>query len=63
MKYIKPIAVAAVLVLALGLAGRCDVDHAEREFSYYCHMVEQGHWPDFKNAQKECEDAQRRLGN
>lgn len=58
MKYMKPAAIF-IFVLAAGMAGREDADSAQREFERYCRMVEQGHWPDFKNAHKECEDAKR----
>ena len=51
MKYLA----AIVLVGAIGLAGRWDMQEAERQAEQYRDMVCAGHWPDYENRKPECD--------
>ena len=46
---------AAFLVGAIGLAGRWDLEEAERQAAHYTDMVCAGAWPDYDNREPECE--------
>lgn len=42
-------------ILALYTVGSTmGFDDEQSDFEHYCNMVEQGHWPDFKNLEDEC---------
>lgn len=42
------IAAVTLFLFGLGFAGREDYREAQREHANYCHMVEAGHWPDYR---------------
>ena len=41
-------AIAAALVLLLGLAGHMDYEDQQAQVALYCDMVKAGHWPDYQ---------------
>lgn len=48
-------AIAAALVLLLGLAGRMDYEDQQADQAYYCEMVKAGYWPDYQGIyRREC---------
>ena len=52
MKYLA----AIVLVAAIGLAGRWDMQEAQRQAEQYRDMVCAGAWPDYDNREPECNE-------
>ena len=52
---LKLLAIVFPITLIAVLASNEDYKEELRELEHYCHMVTEGHWPDFKEIQnKEC---------
>lgn len=48
-------AIAAALVLLMGLVGRMDYEDQQAQAALYCDMVKAGYWPDFQGTyRREC---------
>lgn len=48
-------AIAAALVLLLGLVGRMDYEDQQADQAHYCEMVKAGYWPDYQGTyRREC---------
>jgi hypothetical protein len=42
------IAVAIILFCLLGIAGHVEYEDEMKQEAFYCDMVKQGHWPNYK---------------
>lgn len=49
------IAITALFILGLGLAGKGDLQEAQDQARVYSEMVCAGHWPDYENRKPTCE--------
>ena len=46
-------AIAAALVLLMGLVGRMDYEDQQADQAHYCEMVKAGFWPDFNGTYRD----------
>lgn len=48
------ILVAGCVLAVYAVASTMDFEDEQREFDHYCNMVEEGHWPDYKDSADDC---------
>jgi hypothetical protein len=48
------ILIAGCIMAVYTVVSSMDFEDEQRDFDHYCNMVEQGHWPDFKEIADKC---------